>query len=243
MVEYPLEKNNTLVLVFDRGSTVTNFRVDKRDIFFPWQTRMEKARGGCPICAPWFGKSERGPHHGHLRNLENGACEKIDSAAARMFFNRPGDNGYPWPMRYMVTTRLGEEGTMTVMLMIERGKDGIEESAPVNPGFHPYFCCDDAGKVKVWMAGKTYSGFEEKARMIPVEDTQVMISSPGLNMKMLLLSGFRKGHSQLVFWTDNKDKYFCLEPILEDPSLFDTPQGRHLNQGEFLGMSVLFQVL
>ncbi|MBL7142047.1 MAG: hypothetical protein ISS83_00020 [Candidatus Pacebacteria bacterium] len=238
---YRIVNENAEVLISSLGGTVTSFKVGNEDIFYPWQMVGDKPRGGCPICAPWFGQSVRGPHdkHGHLRNLEALGHNYIGNSLT-LSFNRLGDIDYPWSMEYETTVSVAGSGIMSIRLRIKRMRDGINHLAPILPGFHPYFVCNDASKVKVEMAGETYSGFSSEARMILIKDTKINILMPGRKVEMSLLDNFEES-SHLVFWTDAPEKYFCVEPILEDKRMFDTPAGQHLEQGQSLDLVVAFK--
>ncbi len=238
---HTIENGKTQAIVSSLGGTVTSFKVAGKDIFYPWREIGARARGGCPICAPWFSKSARGPQHGHLRDMEAVRYESIGHSAISLFFRRRGDAGYPWQIDYVTTVSIGYNGVMSLKLRIERGKDGISDPAPILPGFHPYFACADASKVTIEIAGETYSGFSPDARMILAKDTKVNILIPERKIEMLLLDNFEES-SHVVFWTDAPEKYFCVEPILEDKRMFDTPAGQHLEQGQSLELVVAFRV-
>jgi galactose mutarotase-like enzyme len=98
--------------------------------------------------------------------------------------------------------------------------------------------------VKVTIGNETFSAFPDRAKTgesitIPVRDRKICISMPERRINMLLGESFKES-SKLVLWTDAPDKYFCVEPIIEDRGMFDTKAGQHLKQGQSLQFTVSF---
>jgi D-hexose-6-phosphate mutarotase len=55
---YAIFSGRTQAVISRTGGTILSFKVDGQNIFYPWRvTENGKARGGCPICAPWFGSA------------------------------------------------------------------------------------------------------------------------------------------------------------------------------------------
>jgi hypothetical protein len=54
---------------------------------------------------------------------------------------------------------------------------------------------------------------------------------------------FDHGIPQMVFWSDAPEKFFCVEPILQDEKLFDTPDGCFLEKGQKLFIEMSINVL
>jgi galactose mutarotase-like enzyme len=241
---YLIERGNTRATISGIGGTVTSFEVDGKNIFHPYREIRGKQRGGCFYCVPWFGPSSRAEKkHGYLRDLRANRGSVAGNAGEFTFLNSK-EESYPWLMEYMTGAAIEDEGRLDMSLEIKRWKDNMLRKAPVLPGFHPFFACKDAGKVKVFSGDKKYQGFEEKSKMITLETRDIHIVIPGSHeIEMTLLGDFfRFKQPQMVFWTDAPGKYFCVEPIFQDQKLFETTEGFYLDEFEFLRLEVSFRV-
>ena len=236
---YTIEKGKTKATISSLGATVTNFQVGGQEILFPqYWLNTDKARGGCPICAPWFGQGKKeGDHykHGYLRYREATKVTYTKSQA-HFIFARQGRAEYPWLVGYDMILYVAENVFM-MTLIVSRGKDGLASPAPILPGFHPYFSCANAAEVKVKMLGEIQGGFSEKSRTIPIRDSKIDILMPGRTIEMFLLKGFQDSRSQLVLWSDNPG-YACIEPIMAERESFRAASGFYLNQGQSLEMQI-----
>lgn len=249
----------TKAMVSPIGGTVTSFGVDGKDVFFPQQMIGEKKRGGCPICAPWFGSSPRGLDkykHGFLRNLIE-QNHIIDKSAVELDFFNLTDRGpypwdYPWDIRFK-TVSLVKDSQLFMALETERlAKDGNASPAPILPAFHPYFACQDASKVvvRIGTGGKEHRGFSEEARSIPLTDNLVVVCLPGWKVAMALDWTFSPplgtgfSDARIVLWSDAPDKYVCVEPVFGGKTYFeDEVNGKFLVPYRPAKVSMLLSVL
>lgn len=231
------------------GGTITRFTIDEKPIFYPWHEIDGKARGGNPICAPWFGSSPRAAKkHGHLRDLKAEGVALRLPTHLMLVFQRPGDENYPWPLYYRTGARfqgVGNDEVFEVSLGIERPDDGMESEsvAPILPAFHPYFACHDASAIEVCMGGEKHQGFDVQSRSVPLTSKTVLIKMPERVIEMQLGGAFSLDTSRLIFWTDAPNSYACVEPVLGDKQLFDTPEGHALAVGERIDLSMSLKVL
>lgn len=240
---YAIKNLDAQAMVSSTGGTVMSFVVGDKEIFFPWRTIGDKDRGGCPICAPWFGSSWMAEKkHGHLRELRAKHCIFTDSSVAFHFRRFIKKDNYPYAISYIARSSLVTENELKMMVVLEREKDGIPSLAPILPGFHPYFACSDANQVEVIMGGEKYSGFDIASKMVPVKSRMITIKMPGQEIEMLLGTAFKEGQSQLVFWTDSPQEYVCVEPILQDKKFFTSEGGYYLEEDEELSLHVSFRV-
>ena len=46
-----------------------------------------------------------------------------------------------------------------------------------------------------------------------------------LSVVMVCLGSFQTGQQKVYIWSDNPDKYICVEPVVHNTKLFGTPQG------------------
>lgn len=227
--------------VSGRGGTVLDFTHNGWNIFYPYRIVEGKARGGCPICAPWFSRSERGPQHGFLRDSKY-LLKFASKESAGFTFVDLQTPGYPWQLIYATMASFSRDHALTMKLKMIRMRDGVAGGAPVLPGFHPYFACSDTNRARIIMGEETYEGFSHQSRMIPVSDRNVLIVMPERTVGMSLGEGFKKNVAQLVLWTDNPRSYICVEPILERKELFDKGKGCHLKEKSRLDLEVTFEV-
>jgi galactose mutarotase-like enzyme len=240
---YKIQNGGTEVTVSERGGTITSFISKGKEIFYPWREEGGKMRGGCPICAPWFGSSPRGEKkHGHLRNIKPFDVVHTDSGVVLKFI-RAQDELYPWAMQYSVVVVIYPDGALYLSLVMKRLGDYSTEPAPVLPGFHPYFSCRKAEEVRLNLAGENFSGFSDHAKPIPFKSRYALIEMPERTIEMKFGKKQMAEESQLVLWTDLPNQFVCIEPILENKNLFDTPGGCHLEEGEWLEIYMVLNVL
>jgi galactose mutarotase-like enzyme len=231
---------STYAVISSIGATVKEFVYRGKNLIYPERMVGEKSRGGIPICFPFFGKPIKAlssfPRHGWLRHQE---LESYWGAPNQVVFE--GENEvtgeFPWRLKYLITISIAPlTGLLELKLVTERLLDGQYFSAPINPGFHPYFCSDFSKPPRHTIArclarvgSSVLTNFEKESRIIIV-DNPILIKSGGQTLNMELSGDFNSA-SQLTLWSDNADEYFCVEPILTHPSVFAEPEG-----GKFLSM-------
>ncbi len=244
---YPFKDGEAEGIVHSIGGTVTEFRYKGSNVFYPFMEINGKNRGGCPICAPWFGESSRGAKkHGFLRDLEAEYVSAYANSVDMKFNNDPTGN-YPWKIHYY-TNAVIQENILRIKLEMVRPKNGIPDTdpPPILPAFHPYFACHDATKVDI-LVGRERFSWPEKTIKIPAGKMgdSILIEIPGSKRVQMKLSRsfFEYGGSWLNIWTDAPRRYICVEPVLYDPRRFDTPYGVFLKGWEPVVLSVSFRVL
>jgi len=85
------------------------------------------------------------------------------------------------------------------------------------------------------LRGGSFNQFSEKSSRIQAPKESI-IDLGDVIVKMTLGEGF-SGQSQFTLWSDDSEKYFCVEPVLTDPDYVNTSCGKYLKQGEELTMS------
>ncbi len=241
--EYVLKNGNAKLKISSLGAVIRRYSVGGQDVFYPYFRREdEKPRGGCFICAPFFGQHQFRDYHGFLRHIEAEGID-VDKNSCELSFSTAGNPDYPWAIKYKTVIELMNDGTLMMHLWLMRGKDNRSDPAPVLPAFHPYFPCRDADEVKVSMLGHTYSGFSEKSESYELKDWHIEIDTPEYRADVALLGDFKDNLSRLVFWSDDPRKYFCVEPVFRDRVDFGKESGFYLKRGEELviGMAIAFQ--
>lgn len=226
-----LVRDNLRARVSPLGGTVMNFTAGGQDIIYPWHMVGNKARGGIPICAPWFGASIFGEKkHGHLRDLM--AHDVLYHSADRVVlkFVHNGTRIYPWKLKYFVTVELERWG-LRIELRIERQTDSVAGLAPILPAFHPYFFCTNTRTLEVRMGSTVLRGFSATATLHNLESHKVQIVGTPRPVLMELGDRFTCPNSRLALWTDDPSQYVCVEPILADPQLLHTTHSPKLAVG------------
>ena len=233
-----IEILNTIATISDEFSTVTSWKVDGIDILFPEQNMLinsqQKKRGGIPICFPNFGKPimYKGiqiPQHGFLRDTKNIlSCNQTESD----FMVMAGTpNAYGVSYDVTLKTKLHHQfntPTLTQTLSVWSGDPS--EEMPLCLGFHPYF-----------KINKKYLNFIRDGKEMNMEllsDDKLINAQKfdfenifeiqldeKLSVVMVCLGSFQTGQQKVYIWSDNPDKYICVEPVVHNTKLFGTPQG------------------
>jgi len=233
---FSLGEMGKYAIVSSKGSTVISYIVDNTVVIFPQTVIGSKPRGGIPICFPFFGHAKPKfageiPQHGWLRDQEfNLHKEKENSFILRSFMNSRVKETYPWAFIYDVEISISPKGDLVFELRATRLDDGIDELAPVNPAFHPYFC--NLGRKAVIINGEAWIAENGPAKIVPAAE-EILIDMGAAQVKMSLAGDFDE-KSCVALWTDNAEKYFCVEPVLTRPEDFDALGGEFLEPGQML---------
>jgi galactose mutarotase-like enzyme len=231
------------------GGTIQGLQINGVDVLYPlFKTSDGKMRGGMPMCAPWFGNTqspldESLPKHGLLRHLKPKSVGFQKTHTIEMEFeDEENREKYSWNLKYLVTASV-DNNSLKTLVRITRVNDGLFDRAPVNFGFHPYFAVTGKPEdVKVTIGADTHKGFSDKSKMIPLTSTSILIQQPNREIVMSLI-GFPVTNSQIVLWSDAPEKYFCVEPILDDPKNFGTKNGFFLDIGQTMDFFIIITVL
>ncbi len=230
--------------VSEQGGAVTSLTDQGRTVFATqFRDPSGKLRGGCHVCAPWFGTSEFSARkHGHVRDLVGDGDSHKNIAIVE--FSREANAQYPWGMEYGTRTIIHESGLVEFMAGMRRINDGNQKAAPANPAFHPYFACSDANQVSVIANYVRETGFSAKARGVPLtHDRRVVIEMPDRYIEMHLGGAFMmRRHPWIFLWTDSPREYVCVEPVLYDPQMFNTDKGVSLDIGQELSVSMTLEI-
>lgn len=244
---------DTYAIISSIGAAVKEFVYRGKNFIYPERMIGEKSRGGIPICFPFFGKPIEAlssfPRHGWLRHQELRLHQDTPNQIVLTGRNRITKE-FPWKLRYVVTISIDPRvGYLALKLVTERLRDGEYFRAPINPGFHPYFCSDlsrpprhSIARCLARVGPCVLADFKKESEIIVV-DNPILIKSGEGTLKMELNGDFNST-SQLTLWSDNADKYFCVEPILTHPNVFAKPEGgKFLREGEKLEMVMSLAVV
>jgi galactose mutarotase-like enzyme len=227
-VKKTIGSKDTFAVVSSLGGIVTEFVWRGSPIIYPERTIGEKSRGGIPICFPFFGSpSEKFsdiPKHGWLRKQNLSLMWAYDNSVKFAGINEP-TQAYPWILRYAIEVRLDLEKGLKLIFSVKRIYDMQPNIAPINPAFHPYF--NNLGKHVAVIGEIRATEFQKDAVKI-ASSTSIFINSGKWIINMELGVGFN-ADSCVTLWSDDAEKYFCVEPVLTYPSRFANSDG-----GKFL---------
>ncbi len=221
------------------GGTVQEFVYHGENLIYKGRQIGGKSRGGIPICFPFFGKPiacfSSIPQHGWLRNQELSMQGYAEEYGILFVEGNTPTEEFPWQLKYEVTVSIDSEvDALSLKLVTERLKDGVDFGAPINPGFHPYFCADRSNGIATCMArvgSRVLTDFKKESEKI-VANTPIIIKSGSRFLKMQLSGDFNPA-SQLTLWSGSPGEYFCVEPILTQQDVFaKTEGGKFLKEGE-----------
>jgi len=216
------------------GGTVKEFEWRGCPIIYRERKVEEKLRGGIPICFPYAGMPPERfgtQQHGWLRHQQLEIIDSAENSITLYGKNKPTEN-YPWQLAYTIVTSISPMG-LKQKLTAERLSDGIDPLAPVNPMFHHYF--KNCGRSIAIIGNERVLDFSKDAKINPVSRSIVIDSGRWL-MRMELGGDFNK-NSCVTLWSDNAKNYFCVEPVLTSPNMFNnTKGGKFLHVGQALKM-------
>lgn len=216
---YELTDNGTL--------TYWRWPEETNDILFPEQEieidGVAKLRGGAPVCCPIFGtmpetKDYEGvtlPQHGLVR-LGNRHFHTL-----RKYPVGGGESVYfmfldPWYHEVLVTVRLSEDGKLLEHEILVWKDPHSENYMPISIGFHPYFATHGD------LFHITYGDYHITSDEIQNGDP-FFITRREFGQKLLVELSYNNNleisiddgdYDHFCIWTDAKDKYICVEPVL-----------------------------
>ncbi|WP_311487755.1 hypothetical protein [uncultured Helcococcus sp.] len=198
-----IRHNNLQVKIDTLGAYITEFNKSGEKVFYPKKEikvgNSSKLRGGNHVCLPHFGVSEKidQSNHGFARSLEWDVVEESDH---KLILTLQASVKDYEQMKATLEYSL-EDDTFTSKLKVENlGK----ESFTISPAFHPYFAYKDVNSLKV--NGEKLeitdqvrdSLFIGQVEEIEIDGKKIILKNKNLN--------------KYVIWTDELDKYICIEP-------------------------------
>lgn len=242
-----LERNPFSLSVSAMGGYVTRWQWSDRHLFFPEQVvsvqGKNKLRGGNPIMAPYFskpsGKFEGLPQHGWLRGEGVRLDRPVPDVIGTSFTLPEDENKYPWELEGLITHQLENFSLETKLELWPDNDQPSHFSAPVNPGFHPYFnnpagCEITIGREKIKVNGQG----EFRRRLLMVMPIKIEINTIGT--VSIEPGGDFDGQSVILIWTDKQERYVCVEPVLRPPEDFNKGEALCVNQDRLIEISCVF---
>ncbi|WP_103981117.1 aldose epimerase family protein [Helcococcus massiliensis] len=197
-------KHNDLQVKIDTlGAYIIEFNKAGEQIFYPKKEikvgNSSKLRGGNHVCLPHFGVSEKinQSNHGFARSLEWDILEESDH---KLILTLQAPVKDYEEMEVSLEYSL-EDNTFTSKLEVENLG---EEPFTISPAFHPYFAYKDVNSLKV--NGEKLeitdqvreSLFKGQVKEIEIDGKKIILENKNIN--------------KYVIWTDELDKYICIEP-------------------------------
>ncbi len=213
-----------------------------RDLLFPNQVVGNKVRGGIPLCVPVFGAGAKFyglNQHGYGRDLEwqykkhqypEGKLFVLenpnhqDDSIPRIYNDLVVDVIYslqPASNNKILNGGQANPGEIILNSLMRLENLSEEEEIPVAPGYHPYFPVQEgqsADKI-VFRFGsyrhdnqhqKSFSAQQlAKSQNISPDVKWVEFDIADKTMRVSQAAG---GEGRFVIWSDQPDKYFCVEP-------------------------------
>ena len=229
---------NHIATISDNFPTITSWKVDGIDILFPEQELLigtiSKKRGGIPICFPNFGKPVTYneieiPQHGFLRDKERMLCQ---SQVQSDFIVMAGMvDGYGLSYSTSIKMQVHHQfNTPTLTQTLSVCSGNTSQKMPLCLGFHPYFKINRSFLNFVRDGKEMNMGLFSDQKLLQAQKFgfknvfEVQLDER-LSVVMVCLGSFQTGHQQVCIWSDNPDKYVCVEPIIHNNKLFGTSQG------------------
>jgi galactose mutarotase-like enzyme len=125
------------------------------------------------------------------------------------------------------------DGEILTTLQVSHNDVGLSDNtpAPVNIALHPYFT---TVRTSVSVGPHIARFSDEFYDITYCEGNPITIPTPAGDIVMELGDEY----AMLRFWSDNPQKYRCVEPVMGDTSEFNTMRGISIKAGETLTISM-----
>lgn len=231
-MEYSLLQNHTL----------RNLVCGSTDLFFPEQLIAGEKRGGAPLCAPMFSVQQRPvtgcqlPIHGMLPYLDD-----KPTLTSPHTTHHPATTSYAWD--FTATTSVDStDHSFNLTCTITRSPECVNpHEMPLSLAWHPYFATYGADfsftiGAKSWKKATIPDSIIDSHFTTYNEAVPVMIKTDRSVITMT-----STGFDEYCLWTDNLERYICIEPIYQYRE-FGLP-GTGLQPGEEKTVSVQLEVM
>ncbi len=228
------------------GANVEWWQIGEKDLFYRQRRVLVgdryAIRGGLHPCGTNFGDREASqklglPSHGPIRQTSLAPNPGwTGSWASYSFVSKPGTNDlYPFAYTCDMALEAKAKGFSHWMYFERQSQDSVLNSMamPFCAGIHPYFpvhgfCTVILDEEHLQITGPAVFG----PRVVPApkDPIRIMLSEIG-EVKMTL-----SGYDHLVLWSDNRNRYLCVEPVFGVPGQFGTEQGNYLGIGQENGI-------
>jgi hypothetical protein len=191
-----------------------------RSIIYPERKEViggtTKDRGGAYVCSPIFGsvpKTERYhdinlPRHGLVRQHETQARVtqiNMGGLISNLAFKEP------WQHQVSLSVLVSNDGKNLRHTVQVRNDDG--QAMPLSLGFHPYFSTNGRPfEIRHGGDGQRIRSRDIKLA-VPLFITLGRKKTVSLCVNGALIFLTMQGYTHICIWTDNPEKYICVEPV------------------------------
>lgn len=194
------------------GAYVVSLTKGGEEVFFEKNTIVKdgatKLRGGSHVCLPHFGPSEKvgQTNHGFARECEWTLVDKTpDTVKLQLQENYLG---YEKMVAFIEYSLLGDEFSTKLIV-----KNEGDSEFTISPAFHPYFSYTNEDDVKV---DNTNIQFNKA-----LDDSLFYGQVHELKTGRFTINFEVENLEKFVVWSDNLDKYICVEPSFNHKALDD----------------------
>lgn len=220
-----LQLNDYQATINPHGGVIETFSRNGEDIFFVRQKIEGKPRGGCHVCAPYFGpgQAKNQPQHGYGRTVEwTVEAQETDKVTLRHQQTEGEYAGLTMELRYT----LMPDGLLMELHLDNRSGQQLR----VAPGFHPYFALEKE---------VTELRFNDSSYQInQLEGTEFAVNNTATATVNIGRAQYAIASDELktyALWSAHPEKYVCVEPTRAGNSFHDNlavPEDELLQPGE-----------
>jgi galactose mutarotase-like enzyme len=206
------------------NSTILSWHVGGIDVLAPYTDapKTTDARGGLPLCVPMFSTQQRDvagshlPLHGILMYEAMGTpLTLVEGDHFKKTLTFPRSVQYAWDWSCTLEVTLTSDSLIYKVTTTRSADCTNKDQMPLSLGFHPYFNTF-GNEFSYEIAGHTTHKQEIGADIIDSAFAPLINGeSARLTTKQGMLSITPEGYDEYCLWTDNIDKYFCIEPIFQ----------------------------
>jgi galactose mutarotase-like enzyme len=202
-----------------KNGTVLSWEVNGVALIYPEQVVDTEQRGGIPLCAPMFSVQQRPvngchlPLHGLLMYEETGETTELtagDTWTSTLTF--PASDAFAWDFSVHLKVILGERALSQELIVLRSPTCTNTQEMPLSLGLHPYFST----------FGKDFSYNVSGTTITKQQVGEDIINSDFASIGPAILQTIAgtitilpTGYDEYCLWTDDIDKYFCIEPIYQ----------------------------
>jgi galactose mutarotase-like enzyme len=206
----------------DNG-TILYFKHNDRDIIFPFTQFGDIYRGGMFWCIPNLGPE------GSVFAMQNGEYRKTEGRDTKTLSGVWGS--------LVATVSYVFTDTTVVSTMFLRA---AQHETKIRPGFHPYFPVGETFEIHIGETKLTKENIPSDTRVMVIvhEETPTATlithgTSTTISYHIDTWTSAQPQTKAFCIWTDNKDKYLCVEPVFGSGMQNDgSPDATTLNEGD-----------
>lgn len=205
-MKYILENNLMSLAIDTEGAYIDSLKYKDTPIFFSKKEIDGKVRGGSHICYPQFSSGGKTglENHGFGRSKIWAVVDNSESHIVLSLERQPGEyQGAIAKVYYRIS---GRNFIFKLVITNEANKDLI-----FSPALHPYFKLEEKDTVLI-------NGKELDLESHELYETMYMENIECLETNKYIIKFENINLPIFALWTDNKEKYICIEPTYNSTS-------------------------